>query len=67
MPGEQEEVIYYNGQYYRTVRKRISYMEDKTEDDRYFILTLFAIAKELEKARDKETLIANGLVEVECW
>lgn len=65
MPGEQEEVIYYNGQYYRTVRKRISYMEDKTEDDRYFILTLFAIAKELEKARDKETLIANGLVEVE--
>lgn len=65
MPGEQEEVINYNGQYYRTVSKRISYMEDKTEDDRYFILTLFAIAKELEKARDQEALIANGLVEVE--
>lgn len=65
MPGEQEEVIYYNGQYYRTVSKRISYMEDKTEDDRYFILTLFAIAKELEKAQDQEALIANGLVEVE--
>lgn len=29
-------------------RTRLSYMRDKTQDDRYFILTLFAIAKELE-------------------
>ena len=65
MPAEQEEVISYNGQYYRTTSRRISYMEDKTEDDRYFILTLFAIAKELEKMQDQEGLIANGLVEVE--
>lgn len=39
-------------------------MEDKTEDDRYFILTLFTIAKELEKIQDQESLIANGLIEI---
>lgn len=65
IPGEQEEVLSYGGQYYRTTSRRISYMEDKTEDDRYFILTLFAVAKELEKMQDQESLIANGLVEIE--
>lgn len=65
MPGEQEEVLAYDGQYYRTTSRRISYMEDKTEDDRYFILTLFAIAKELEKIQVQESLIANGLIEIE--
>lgn len=65
IPGEQEEVLAYGGQYYRTTSRRISYMEDKTEDERYFILTLFAVAKELEKIQDQESLIANGLVEIE--
>lgn len=65
IPGEQEEVLSYGGQYYRTTSRRISYMEDKTEDDRYFILTLFAVAKELEKMQDQESLIANGLIEIE--
>lgn len=65
MPGEREEVLSYSGQYYQTTSRRISYMEDKTEDDRYFILTLFAIAKELEKVQAREGLIANGLIEIE--
>lgn len=65
MPGDQEEVLSFCGQYYRTTSRRISYMEDKTEDDRYFILTLFAIAKELEKLQEKETLITNGLIDIE--
>ena len=47
MPGEQEEVIEYAGKYYMPTSKRLLYLEDKTEDERYFILTLFAIAREL--------------------
>lgn len=65
IPGELEEVILYEGKYYRPTSKRISYMEDKTEDDRYFILTLFAIAKELQEMKDGEKLISNGLIEIE--
>ena len=38
-------MIQYEGKYYMTTNRRISYMEDKTADERYFILTLFAIAK----------------------
>ena len=47
IPGENDEVIEFGGKYYRTTNRRISYMEDKTEDDRYYILTLIAIAKGL--------------------
>lgn len=64
MPGEQEEVLTYDGQYYRITSRRISYMEDKTEDDRYFILTLFAIAKELEKNEIQEKMVPSGLIDV---
>lgn len=49
-PPISDEVLSYNGLYYTLTGKRISYMRDKTRDDRYFILTLFAIAKELAKA-----------------
>lgn len=65
MPGEREEVISYEGQYYITTSRRISYMEDKTEDERYFILTLFAIGKELEAMETQERMIPNGLIEIE--
>ena len=34
IPGENDEVIEFGGKYYRTTNRRISYMEDKTEDDR---------------------------------
>lgn len=65
IPGEQEDVIFYEGQYYRTSSKRLSYLEDKTEDDRYFILTLFAVVKELQEKKKQENLITNGLIEIE--
>lgn len=65
MPGEQDEVISYGNQYYRVTSRRISYMEDKSEDERYFILTLFAIAKELEKRERQEKVIPSGLIDVE--
>ena len=43
-----EEVLEYNGKFYSLSEQRIPYRRDKTDDDRYFVLTLFAIAYELE-------------------
>lgn len=42
------EVLQYGGKYYTLVDERIPYRRDKTEDERFFVLTLFAIAKEIE-------------------
>ena len=65
LPGELEEVIEYEGKYYRTTNRRISYMEDKTADERYFILTLFAIAKELSYQQKYEGMLPKNLEEIE--
>ena len=48
LQGFKTDYIGWNGKYYSLTERRISYLRDKTEDDRFFILTLFAIAKELE-------------------
>ncbi len=40
------EYLYYQGQYYILGNQRFPYMRDKTADERFFILTLFAIAME---------------------
>lgn len=48
--GVQADTIFWGGKYYSLTEKRISYMRDKTEDDRFYALTLFAIAGELEGA-----------------
>ena len=45
-----DNVLKYRGKYYQLSEKRIPYHRDKTADDKYFILTLFAIARELEAA-----------------
>lgn len=42
-------VIFYDEKYYSLMDERIPYRRDKTEDERFFILTLFAIARELDK------------------
>lgn len=42
------EVIQYGGKYYTLVDERIPYRRDKTEDERFFVLTLFAVAREIE-------------------
>lgn len=47
-PPISDEIIEYKGKYWTLSGQRLSYMRDKTKDDRYFILTLFAIAKELQ-------------------
>lgn len=43
------EYLHYGGRYYALAEQRIPYMRDKTADDRFFILTLFAVAMEAEK------------------
>lgn len=70
-----QDVIHYNGKFYVLNTNRFPYSTDKTTDERCFILTLFAIAKEV-KARlekkgqgwkefkgytDKEIILAAGL------
>ena len=46
-PPFGKEVLFYKGKYYTLTDQRIPYMRDKTVDERYFILTLFAVAFEL--------------------
>lgn len=46
-PPMTSEVVYFEGSYYSISSTRSDYMRDKTENIDYFILTLFAIAKEL--------------------
>lgn len=41
-------VLQYGDVFYQLTDQRIPYHRDKTEDDRFFVLTLFAIAQELE-------------------
>lgn len=49
-PPMADEVLEYEGKFWTLTGNRLSYMRDKTQDNRYFILTLFAVAKELEAA-----------------
>ena len=42
------DVLKYGDKYYQLSDQRIPYRRDKTEDDRFFILTLFGIAKEVK-------------------
>lgn len=50
-PPFGENVLFYKGKYYTLSEQRIPYMRDKTTDERFFILTLFAIAFELRFLR----------------
>lgn len=56
-PPFGENVLSYGGKYYTLSEQRIPYMRDKTADERFYILTLFAIAFELKALRypPKET------------
>lgn len=47
-PPLAEDVLEYAGKYWTLSGHRVPYMRDKTQDDRYFILSLFAIARELQ-------------------
>lgn len=47
-PGRGTDYLEYEGKYYVLSNKRIPYQRDKTKDPRFFVLTLIAIARELE-------------------
>ena len=47
-PARGEKFMIYEEKYYILSENRIPYQRDKTQDNRFFILTLFAIVKELE-------------------
>ena len=48
-----DDYLEYDGRFWTLTETRLYYMRDKTQDNRYFVLTLFAIIKELEKASGK--------------
>jgi len=49
-PPLAEEIIEYEGRFWTPSNARIAYKRDKTRDNSFFILSLFAIAKELAAA-----------------
>lgn len=65
MPGENEEALMFQDKYYRLSHERNVYLPDKTLDDRYYLLTLFAIAKELEKLRQSRLFIPGELISMD--
>ena len=48
-PPMTDEILEYTGKFWTLTSHRLPYMRDKTQDERFFILTLFAIVKELER------------------
>lgn len=58
-PPFGEDILEYKGSLWMPSSQRISYMEDKTADERFFVLTLIAIAKEL---RGRKT---TGIAEID--
>ena len=49
-PPFGDDILKYKDKYYTLSEKRIPFMRDKSADDRFYILTLFAIAFEIESA-----------------
>jgi len=62
LPTMGADTLVYNGKEYALVDKRMAQKLDKAQDEDYFILTLFAIGKEL--AGDKNT--ALGIFPGDC-
>lgn len=48
-PPFGQDVLFYKGKYYTLSDQRIPYMRDKSADERFFVLTLFAIGFELRR------------------
>jgi plasmid segregation protein ParM len=55
-----DETIEYQGKQYALTAKRLPYMHNKTESIDYFILTLFALARELD-GLEENIVLAVGL------
>lgn len=61
-PARGEQYLQFEGKYYMLSEHRIPYQRDKTQDFRFFILTLFAIAMELE---DKDQIQPEDVVQIQ--
>lgn len=61
-PARGEKFLQYEGKYYTLSEKRIPYQRDKTVDNRFYILTLFAIAMGLES---NGSILPDDVVQVE--
>jgi plasmid segregation protein ParM len=48
LPPLASDIIEFGGRFWALSGSRIPYMRDKTKDDRYFILTLFAVARQIK-------------------
>lgn len=59
-PPLQTDVLEWGGKFWALSGQRISFMRDKTRDDRFFILTLFAIAMELRKMGQLQPMARKG-------
>ncbi len=60
-PPFGDDILKYSGRYYTLSDQRIPYMRDKSVDNRFFILTLFAIAYEILEA---EVYSRNDIIDV---
>jgi len=58
-PPFGEDILKYKGKYYTISDKRIPFMRDKTVDNRFYILTLFAVAFEIEDASRYDSNLMN--------
>jgi len=66
LPAMGGDVLLYQGKEYTLSGKRMAQKNDKTEDDNFFILTLFAIGKELlENPQYSANLKPHSTVSVE--
>ncbi len=61
-PPFGDNILEYGGKYYTLSEQRIPYMRDKTADDRFFVLTLFAVAFEVEAA---ELYSADDILDIQ--
>ena len=66
LQGFKTDYICWNGHYYTLTEQRIAYLRDKTEDERFYVLTLFAIAKELERIAAERKKAEENLHRIEA-
>lgn len=60
-PPMATDLIEQEGRFWTLIGKRVPFMRNKTQDDRYFLLTLFAICKELEARREFSRTVTVAL------
>ena len=62
-PAFKGNILEYDGKWYKIGETHKEFVADKSSDDEYYLLTLMAIARELnqEKITDADVYIACGL------